>query len=172
MELHNIIGILLVVIVLCYFVYDVYGMRHAFGYLINNDKLMLSEYTKTQLKPIVDMFLNDLCLKYGVPVPKYQYSNLTKNDDVHAVGEYLHQTKMILIDYDEIVKLGGDVGFLTGILCHEFIHYIDHLDLESQGKDFNEVYGNRQDFYETRATDIGGKDNKKLLKKYMKNGSL
>ena len=98
MELHNIIGILLVVIVLCYFVYDVYGMRHAFGYLINNDKLMLSEYTKTQLKPIVDMFLNDLCLKYGVSVPKYQYSNLTKNDDVHAVGEYLHQTKMILID--------------------------------------------------------------------------
>ena len=172
MELHNIIGILLVVIVLCYFVYDMYGLRHVFGYVMNSDKMMLSEYTKTQLKPIVDMFLNDLCLKYGVSVPKYQYSNLTKNDDVHAVGEYLHQTKMILIDLEEIRRLDGDVGILTNVLCHEFIHYVDHLDLESQGKDFNEVYGNRQDFYETRATDIGGKDNQKLLKKYIKNGEL
>ena len=94
---------------------------------------------------------------------------LVKDNQVVLAGEI---TTNAQIDYDEIVKLGGDVGILTNVLCHEFIHYVDHLDLESQGKDFNEVYGNRQDFYETRATDIGGKDNKKLLKKYMKNGSL
>ncbi len=127
----------------------------------------MSSWSIDELDKIVVETLSYMSNKYSVPSPQYRLDV----DLGEPYGGYVHNPDMILISKKLRFDAKGVDQYFQAVI-HEFTHHMDKIDVESRGKDWDEEYANKKEFYEMRADSMMWKEGKLLFKKFRKDGIL
>ena len=155
------VQIIIVAVIVAYAIYDLPPFFRTLK------RAKMSSWSIDELDKLVVKTLSHMSNKYSVPSPQYRL-------DVELgghYGEYVNNPDMILIS-KKLRHDAEDVDQYFQMVIHEFIHHIDKLEVESRGKDWDEEYANKQEFYEMRAESLSYKEGKILFKKFQKDGTL
>lgn len=123
--------------------------------------------TTEDAENMTDISLDYLSDMFGVTKPKFQIGKLSKIDGQSPMAIYAcdHQTIFIDLEFQLATKTTFYEFFFT--ICHEFQHYLDHIEIGSASEWTNE-YETNKEYYELKSDTFAEKETNRLIKHFVK----
>lgn len=123
--------------------------------------------TTEDAENMTDISLDYLSDMFGVTKPKFQIGKLSKIDGQSPMAIYAcdHQTIFIDLEFQLATKTTIYEFFFT--ICHEFQHYLDHIEIGSASEWTNE-YETNKEYYELKSDTFAEKETNRLIKHFVK----